>query len=132
MPIFEDYRPAQWSDFIGNDKAKAKAKAVANRAKTTGKPFALWIDGSSGTGKTTLAHLVASELGADPVMDVIELDGPDCDGRAVADLREKLGLKSWGGGFRAVIVNEAHNMTPKGVQLWLCLLYTSPSPRDPE
>lgn len=127
MPLFEDYRPADWSAFIGNDKAAAKAKAIANRAKSTGKPFALWIDGPSGTGKTTLAHLIARELGADPCMDVIELDGPDCDGQAVRDLRSRLDLKSWGGGFRCVIINESHNMTPKGVQLWLTMLEKLPA-----
>lgn len=127
MPLFEDYRPADWSAFIGNDKAASKAKAIANRSKTTGKPFALWIDGPSGTGKTTLAHLVAAELGADTAMDVIELDGPECDGHAVRDLRYKLDLKSWGGGFRVVIINESHNMTPKGVQLWLTMLERLPA-----
>ena len=127
MPIFEDYRPADWSDFIGNDKAAAKAKAISARAKSTGKPFAIWIDGPSGTGKTTLAHLIAKELGANPAMDVIELDGPACDGHAVRDLRSRLEMKSWGGGFRCVVVNESHGCSPKGVQLWLTMLERLPA-----
>lgn len=124
MPLFEDYRPATWASFIGNDKAKAKAQAqaICKRAKSTGKPFAIWIDGPSGTGKTTLAHLIAVELEADKAFDVIELDGPACDGRAVSDLQSRLALKSWGKGFRVCIVNESHSMTDKGVQFWLTLL----------
>jgi putative ATPase len=127
MPLFEDYRPADWSDFIGNDKAAAKAKLIADRAWMNHKPFAIWIDGPSGTGKTTLAHLIAHQLQANKAMDVIELDGPDCDGHAVSELRSKLGLKSWGGGFRCVIINEAHSMTAKGVQLWLTMLERLPA-----
>lgn len=126
MPLFEDYRPKTWAEFIGNAKALDRARLIADRAYKTGKAFALWIDGPSGTGKTTLAHLVARELKADACMDVIELDGPDCDGRAVSDLRDRLNLKSWGGGYRVVIINEAHNMSPKGVQLWLTLLEKLP------
>jgi replication-associated recombination protein RarA len=127
MPLFEDYRPQDWSDFIGNDKARDKAKLIADRAWLSHKPFALWVDGPSGTGKTTLAHLIAHQLRADKCMDVIELDGPDCDGRAVSDLRDKLNLRSWSGGFRVVIINEAHNMSAKGVQLWLTLLEKLPT-----
>jgi replication-associated recombination protein RarA len=122
MPLFEDYRPQHWADFVGNTKAVTRLKAVTKRSQSTGKPFAVWIDGPSGTGKTTLAHLIAKDLNADPAMDVIELDGPECDGHAVRDLRTRLDLKSWKGGFRVVIVNEAHNCSPKGVQLWLTLL----------
>lgn len=127
MPLFESYRPTTWADFVGNEKAVTKTRAIANRAKQTGQAFALWIDGSSSTGKTTLAHLVARDLGCDPCMDLIELDGPDCDGRAVGQLRSHLELKSWNGGFRCCIINEAHAMSPKGVQLWLTLLERLPT-----
>ncbi|MCC7508383.1 MAG: AAA family ATPase [Planctomycetes bacterium] len=123
MPLFEDYRPKSWNDFIGNDKAVSRVRAVLNRAKQTGKAFALWIDGASGTGKTTLAKLAAAELDADQQMDVVELDGDKCDKAAVHELESRLSLKAWKpGGFRVCVVNECHSMTPGAVQAWLTLL----------
>ncbi len=123
MPLFEDHRPLNWSGFIGNDKAVTQVRAVVARAKAKNASVALWIDGPSGTGKTTIAKLAAADLDADAVMDVVELDGDKCDKAAVHDLESRLGLRAWkAGGFRVVIVNEAHSMTAGAVQGWLTLL----------
>jgi DNA polymerase III delta prime subunit len=97
---------------------------IADRL-ATGKKLAVWIDGASGIGKTTLALLGAKALGAD-IMDTIELDGDSCDVNAVHKLKDRLAYCSWGGGYRVVIVNEAHAMTLKSVQAWLTLLEKLP------
>jgi DNA polymerase III delta prime subunit len=127
MPLHEDYRPSTWADFIGNDKAARQLQAITGRAKQTGKGFALWIQGPSGSGKTTAAHLIAKQLGADPVMDVLELDGDKCAKVDVHALETRFGLKAWSGGFRVCIVNESHAMTDGAVKAWLTLLERIPN-----
>ena len=125
--LHEEHRPKTFSAFIGNRPVVARLEAVLKRAVSKDASCAVWIDGPSGVGKTTLAKIAAIHLNANDCFDVVELDGPDCDGRAVTALEDTLRLKAWGGGYRVVIVNEAHNMTAKGVQLWLTLLERLPS-----
>jgi DNA polymerase III gamma/tau subunit len=57
MQLHEQYRPRDWSDVVGQDKAIAKIDALRNRG-LAGRAF--WISGSSGTGKTTVARLIAA------------------------------------------------------------------------
>jgi DNA polymerase III gamma/tau subunit len=122
MALFDDYRPQTWADFIGNDKAARQLQAITARAKATGKPFALWISGPSGTGKSTACQIIARELGADSVMDVMELNGDKCAKTDVHTLETRLSLKAWGGGFRCITVDESHCMTTGAIQAWLTLL----------
>ena len=58
-PLHEQYRPTTWDDVAGQDKAIAKVRIVARRG-LGGRAF--WIAGQSGTGKSSIARLIASEL----------------------------------------------------------------------
>ena len=59
MQLHESYRPHAWSDVIGQDKALAKIDALRKRG-LSGRSY--WISGQSGTGKTTIARLIAAEV----------------------------------------------------------------------
>lgn len=125
--LHEENRPAGWEGFIGNGKAAGAARMAASRAKASGRPFAMTIQGPSGTGKTTLAWLIARELTSCPDWDVCELDGDKCTVEAVRSLTQEGILNTRAmGGFRVVIVNECHAMTPRAVQAWLTLLERLP------
>jgi len=64
MPqLYEQYRPRSWSDVIGQDKVVGKLQALAKRDGWAGRAY--WLTGQSGTGKTTIARLIAAEV-ADP------------------------------------------------------------------
>ncbi len=57
-------RPKNWSDYIGQDKIKENIRIIITAAKQRSQtPDHLLLYGNSGLGKTTLAHLIASEMG---------------------------------------------------------------------
>ncbi|MEK7061766.1 MAG: Holliday junction branch migration DNA helicase RuvB [Patescibacteria group bacterium] len=57
-------RPKTWLDYVGQDKIKENIKIILTAAKQRSQsPDHLLLYGSSGLGKTTLAHLVALEMG---------------------------------------------------------------------
>lgn len=58
------YRPLSFDEYIGQTKAKSILNAFINGTKARGKQLPhLLIHGSAGCGKTTLAKIVAKELG---------------------------------------------------------------------
>ncbi len=59
-------RPASWPDYIGQDKIKENIQIIITAAKQRSQsPDHLLFYGNSGLGKTTLAYLVAKEMGKD-------------------------------------------------------------------
>ncbi len=57
-------RPKNWSDYMGQEKIKENIRIIITAAKKRGQsPDHLLLYGNSGLGKTTLAHLVALEMG---------------------------------------------------------------------
>lgn len=58
-------RPTNWSDYVGQEKVKKHLKIIIEAAKKRGEAMDhLLFCGQAGLGKTTLAYLVAKELGA--------------------------------------------------------------------
>ena len=70
--LYEQYRPKTFGDVIGQEKTIGKLQRLAKRG-LGGRVY--WITGSSGTGKTTLARIIAAEIADD--FAVIEIDGSD-------------------------------------------------------
>jgi len=57
-------RPNSWQDYIGQDKIKDNIRVIITAAKQRSQsPDHLLFYGNSGLGKTTLAYLVAHEMG---------------------------------------------------------------------
>lgn len=57
-------RPKQWADYVGQDNIKENLNVILTAAKKRGHaPDHLLFYGNSGLGKTTLANLVALEMG---------------------------------------------------------------------
>ncbi|OGZ63739.1 MAG: Holliday junction DNA helicase RuvB [Candidatus Staskawiczbacteria bacterium RIFCSPLOWO2_01_FULL_40_39] len=57
-------RPKNWSDYVGQEKIKENIQIIVAAAKQRSQsPDHLLFYGNSGLGKTTLAHLVALEMG---------------------------------------------------------------------
>lgn len=57
-------RPQNWAEYVGQEKIKENIRIIIQAAKKRGQtPDHLLLYGSSGLGKTTLANLVALEMG---------------------------------------------------------------------
>lgn len=59
-------RPKKWDDYVGQKKIKENIKILVTAAKQRHEPPChLLFHGNPGLGKTTIAHLIADEIGAD-------------------------------------------------------------------
>jgi DNA polymerase-3 subunit gamma/tau len=120
--LYEKYRPRTWDEVIGQDKAVRQIGQLRKRG-LAGRAY--WVSGQSGTGKTTIARLLASEVADD--MYVEELDATDLTPAGLRRIESSMQLYSLGKGGRAYIVNEAHGLSKPSVRQLLVLLERLPS-----
>ncbi len=128
MMLHEKYRPREWADLVGQDKAVAVARRIIERLGFDRGAFFIDCAGSnnSGTGKSSLAWVIAGTL-ADPFF-ITEIPGAKMDKAAVAEVERSAHLCSWSADkpFRVWIVNEAHAVTQGAVDLLLTFLEALP------
>src|SRR5215471_4503005 len=99
-PLTEKYRPATWADVVGQDKIVSRIRQLAGRNALAGRAY--WLSGQSGTGKTTIARLIAQEKAS-----------------ALSGWGDKTG--------RAFIVNEAHGLRKDVIRQFLVVLERIPA-----
>ncbi|MCL5010907.1 MAG: Holliday junction branch migration DNA helicase RuvB [Patescibacteria group bacterium] len=59
-------RPRSWDNFVGQDRTKQNVRIIIDAAKQRKEaPEHLLLYGNPGLGKTSMAHLIAQEIGAD-------------------------------------------------------------------
>ena len=122
--LTEQYRPKQWSEVVGQDKLVSKIRALAKRG-LAGRAY--WLSGQSGTGKTTIARLLAAEV-ADDFM-TQEVDASTLTVSALTELERQSQVSGFFGdkAGRAYIVNEAHGLRKDVIRQLLVTLERIPS-----
>ena len=121
--LFEKYRPTNFQEVLGQDKAITKVKLLLKRG-WGGRSW--WISGASGTGKTTIAKIIAS-YGADDFY-ITEYDSADAMNTSELDrLEQDMCYLAPGKGGRAYIINEAHGLRKPIIRRLLGLLERIPN-----
>lgn len=113
--LYETYRPRELADVIGQPQAVKLLERYASRRALAGRAY--WITGKSGTGKTTLAKIVAGLIADD--FCIRELVARELSPSALTDLDRESHLHAPGPGGRAFIINEAHGLSKPVIELLL-------------
>ena len=121
MQLYEQYRPRLWSEVVGQDKIVRRIQGMSARG-LAGRAY--WIVGASGTGKTTIARLLAGEVAED--LFVEEVDASACTPAYLRKLEISMNMRGWGKGGRAYLINEAHGLSKATVRQLLVLLERLP------
>jgi DNA polymerase-3 subunit gamma/tau len=123
MQLHEQYRPTRWEELVGQKRIVKRIDRLRKRG-LGGRAY--WISGPSGTGKTTIARLIAAEVASEWATE--EADATDLTAARVRDLERESHLRGLGTpNERAYIVNEAHGMNKRVVRQFLTTLERIPS-----
>jgi len=111
-------RPQTLAELAGHTKQRRALEGLRERYGWLGKAF--WIVGPSGTGKTTISRIIASDV-ADEFA-IHEVDAIDCTLEQLRDWERAAQCRPLFGSGYAFIINEAHNLSTKCVSRFQTLL----------
>ena len=118
MQFAEKYRPKTWNDVLAQSKVIAQVKTIQSKGGLGGRAFI--ILGQSGTGKTTIAKLIASEMADEFCTE--EIDAGSATPAELRRIESEMVQYGFGKGGRAYIINEIHGLRKDSVRQLLVLL----------
>jgi len=124
QPLHETYRPESLLEVVAQDKAVKRLKLIESRTGFAGRAF--WFAGESGTGKTTLAHIVAHSVADKFCTD--EIDAAELTPARVREIERN--SQTYGMGAktgRAFVVNESHGLRKDTIRQLLVTLERIPA-----
>lgn len=122
IALYRKYRPEGWGDVIGQDHI---VKAISGALESGKIAHAYLLCGPRGTGKTTIARIIARELGTS-VNDIYELDAASNRGiDDVRNIKENVGTMPFDSKYKVYILDEVHMFTKDA---WNALLKTIEEP----
>lgn len=123
MRLYEKHRPKTLNAVVGQPKA---VKTIQRCIKTGLEGRSFWISGASGTGKTTLARIIADHIADD--MFITEYDCADLlTASALDKIEADMQYKAFGKGGKAYIINESHGLRKQSIRRLLGLLERIPN-----
>lgn len=123
LPLHLKYRPVTFDQVLGNSSLIESLKVVLNKES---RPTTYLLQGPSGTGKTTIARIVAKEVGARD-QDIKELNIADTRGiDAARTIIENARFMPLGGKAKVYILDEVANATMNFFEALLKILEEPP------
>jgi DNA polymerase-3 subunit gamma/tau len=124
IALYRKYRPESFDEVIGQDHI---VKAISGSLKAGKVAHAYLLCGPRGTGKTTIARIIAHELGSS-VNDIYEMDAASNRGiDDVREIRENVRTLPFDSKYKIYILDEVHMFTKDA---WNALLKTIEEPPE--
>lgn len=122
--LYQKHRPKDFTEIVGNREVVVTLTHMLRDKESM--PHAFLFQGETGCGKTTLARIVANELGCKPKnlheIDTAQFTGID----TVRDIRKGAQYLPLGGGISFYIIDEVHRMTNDAQNAFLKILEDTP------
>lgn len=124
VALYRKYRPQSFSDVVGQEQAVELLTSSIKQKKIS---HAYLFCGGRGTGKTTVARIVARDIGCNDE-DIIEIDAASNRGiDEIRELREAVRTAPFSSPYKVYIIDEAHMLTKEAANALLKTLEEPPS-----
>ena len=108
MELYRKYRPQSFDDMVGNETIIRTLKRDLAKKEH---PHAFLLIGPTGCGKTTLARIIAKEVGA-VKMDFREVDSADYTGvDNIREIRKQAAFSPLEGNAKCWLIDECHKLS---------------------
>lgn len=122
--LYRKYRPRSFEEVLGQEHIVSVLKNAVKAGRIS---HAYLFSGSRGTGKTSLARILAKEAGCSDV-DLIEIDAASSRGiDEIRALREAVRFSPMQGKVKVYIIDEAHMLTKEAFNALLKTLEEPPA-----
>lgn len=121
--LYKKFRPKSFKTVYGQEQACNTLDKYLERGEL---PHSILFTGPSGTGKTTLARILAKKLGCSKE-DLVEMNTADFRGiDSAREVRSRIGLSPMNGTSRVWIVDECHQLTKPAQEAFLKMWEDTP------
>ena len=124
LALYRKYRPETFEDVVGQEHIVKVLQASLASGKVS---HAYLLTGSRGTGKTTVARLIAKALGTS-ANDIYEMDAASNRGiDDIRELRENVRTLPFDSKYKVYIIDEVHMLTKEAFNALLKTLEEPPA-----